>query len=230
MSCFCVDVTQLNSPSEENALGPADLVQAMEYLERVGLNTGNAGNVSCRAGGNRYLITPSGVAPSALTAESIVRMPQHGMGGAGNLKPSTEFPMHSAIYQARPEVRAIVHTHSAYATALACKRESIPAFHYMIAVAGGDSIRCAPYATFGTKELSEHAVATLSGRTACLLANHGVLALSSDPLAAAKLALEVEQLAKQYCIALQCGEPEILNKKQMQEVLEKFEHYGQRIE
>ena len=218
---------QLNSPSEENASGPAALVRAMEYLERVGLNTGSAGNASCRAGGDRYLITPSGVAPSALTAESIVRMPQHGM---GNLKPSTEFPMHSAIYQARPEVRAIVHTHSAYATALACKRKSIPAFHYMIAVAGGDSIRCAPYATFGTNELSEHAVAALSGRTACLLANHGLLALSSDPLAAANLALEVEQLAKQYCIALQCGDAEILNKKQMQEVLEKFKHYGQQIE
>ncbi len=216
-----------NSPSAECVSNPADLVQVMQYLERVGLNTGSAGNASYRAGGHSYLITPSGVAPSALTAESIIRMPHHRASEAGIPKPSSESPMHSAIYAARPDVRAIVHTHSSYATALACRRKSIPAFHYMVAVAGGDSIRCAPYATFGTKELSAHAVAALNGRTACLLANHGVLALSSDPLTAAKLALEVEQLAKQYCIALQCGEPKILNKEQMQEVLEKFEHYGQ---
>ena len=100
----------------------------------------------------------------------------------------------------------------------------------MVAVAGGDSIRCAPYATFGTQELSELAVAALTDRKACLLANHGVLALGADPLAAARLALEIEQLAKQYCLAIQCGEPAILNKEQMQEVLEKFKCYGQRIE
>ncbi len=221
---------QTNTASVKNALNPTDLVRAMQYLERVGLNTGSAGNASCRLRGDRYLITPSGIAPSSLSAESIVRMPHHGAGDAGTPKPSSESPMHSAIYVARPEVRAIVHTHSTYATALACRRKSIPAFHYMIAVAGGDSIRCAPYATFGTEELSQHAVAALSGRSACLLANHGVLALGGDPLAAARLALEVEQLAKQYCVTLQSGEPEILNKKQMQEVLEKFEHYGQRIE
>jgi L-fuculose-phosphate aldolase len=216
-------------PTIEHALGPVDLVQAMQFLNVVGLNTGSAGNVSCRVGNQKYLITPSGVESAELTPESIVRMPQSAADSASDLKPSSEAGMHADIYAKRPEVYAIAHTHSPYATALACTRKPIPAFHYMVAIAGGDSIRCAPYATFGSKELSDNAVCALHGRNACLLANHGVLALGADPLSAAKLALEIEQLAKQYCIAMQCGEPVILDEAQMIEVLEKFKSYGQRV-
>lgn len=219
-----------NIPSSERALGPADLVQAMQYLSTVGLNTGSAGNASCRTGRQNFLITPSGVEPTALSTELIVRMPPSAASVASELKPSSEALMHSDIYAARDDVRAIIHTHSPYATALACIRKPIPAFHYMVAISGGDSIRCAPYATFGSKELSNNAVAALVGRKACLLANHGVIAVGADPLAAAKLALEIEQLAKQYCIAIQSGEPVLLDKAQMIEVLEKFKSYGQRIE
>lgn len=214
----------------QRPLGPTDLVQAMQYLHSVGLNTGSAGNASCRASGQKYLITPSGIEPTALSSDSIVRMPPSAASATSGLKPSSEAGMHEAIYVARPDIRAIVHTHSPYATALACTRKPIPAFHYMVAIAGGDSIRCAPYATFGSKELSDYAVVALRGRKACLLANHGVLALGADPLAAAMLALEVEQLAKQYCIAVQCGEPVLLDEAQMIEVLEKFKTYGQRSE
>lgn len=211
-------------------LGPKDLVHVMQRLHTLGLNTGSAGNASCRLSAKKYLITPSGIDPSALTPDSIVRMPASGAGIVGGLKPSSEASMHGAIYAARSDVGAIVHTHSPYATALACIRQSVPAFHYMVAVAGGDSIRCAPYATFGSKELSENAIVALRERKACLLANHGVLALGADPLAAAMLALEVEQLSRQYCIALQSGEPVLLDKTQMKEVLEKFKTYGQSSE
>jgi len=222
-------MTSNERSTQQHALGPTQLIRTMQYLDSVGLNTGSAGNASCRVGGPNYLITPSGVEPRALTPESVVRMPQTEASEIASLKPSSESRMHSDIYTARPDVCAIVHTHSTYATALACTHQAIPAFHYMVAIAGGDSIRCAPYATFGTQELSELAVAALSGRKACLLANHGVIALGADPLAAAKLALEIEHLAKQYCIAIQSGEPVILDKVQMQEVLEKFKSYGQRI-
>ncbi len=192
------------------------------------MNTGSAGNASCRSGAGRYWITPSAIAPASLTADSIVAMPIGGEAKVTTPDPSSEWRMHHDIYVARPNIGAIVHTHSCYATALACIQKPIPAFHYMVAVAGGDSIRCAPYATFGTQELSDHAVAALRGRKACLLANHGVLALGANPMGAAKLALEVEQLAKQYCIAVQSGDPVILGAEQMRDVLESFETYGKR--
>ncbi len=216
--------------STERPLGPTDIVEVMQYLYTVGLNTGCAGNASCRVGRQKYLITPSGVEPTVLSPELIVRMPPSDATAVSGLEPSSEAGMHGAIYAARPDVSAIVHTHSPYATALACLRKPIPAFHYMVAVAGGDSIRCAPYATFGSKELSDNAVEALRDRNACLLANHGVLALGADPLAAAMMAREVEQLAMQYCIAAQSGEPVLLDEVQMKEVLEKFKTYGHRSE
>ncbi|MFT4580727.1 MAG: L-fuculose-phosphate aldolase [Gammaproteobacteria bacterium] len=206
------------------------LVETMYYLESVGLNRGKAGNASRRCATRHYQITPSGIAPRDLTSASMVVLSlDHKPDPAGAI-PSSEWRMHQDIYLARPDVGAIVHTHSNYATALACVGRSIPAFHYMVAVAGGDSIRCAPYATFGTQALSDHAVRALENRQACLLANHGVVALGANPLSAAKLALEVEQLARQYCIALQLGEPVILSDEQMCEVMEKFKTYGQRVE
>jgi L-fuculose-phosphate aldolase len=214
--------------SVEPSAGAAELVEVMQYLERVGLNTGSAGNASCRGVAQQYWITPSGVVPTTLTSASIVAMPLGGAVASTTRSPSSEWRMHHDIYMARPDIGAIVHTHSCYATALACIRKPIPAFHYMVAIAGGDSIRCAPYATFGTQQLSDYAVSALSGRTACLLANHGVLALGPSPLDAAKLALEVEQLAKQYCIAIRSGDPVTLGDDQMRDVLGKFASYGQR--
>src|SRR5205807_2815823 len=141
--------------------------------------------------------------------------------------PSSEWRFHRDILSARPEASAIVHTHAMFATTLACLGREIPAFHYMVAVAGGDSIRCAPYATFGTEELSRHAVRALEGRKACLLANHGMIAIGDTLKAALALAVEVESLAAMYWRALQVGAPNLLDADEMARVLEKFRTYGQ---
>lgn len=145
----------------------------------------------------------------------------------GGLEPSSEWRMHAAIYAAHPEADAIVHCHSRHATALACCGRGIPAFHYMVAVAGGDSIRCAPYALFGSEELAQHAVAALDGRRACLLGNHGQIATGATLEAALSLAIEVEELAAQYLLALMAGEPRCLNEREMRAVTERFAGYGQ---
>ena len=143
----------------------------------------------------------------------------------GGRTPSSEWRFHRDIYAARPEVMAIVHTHSMFATTLACLDRGIPAFHYMIAVAGGSEIRCAPYATFGTQELSDHAVRALEGRKACLLSHHGIIALGESLAQALALAVEVETLAEMYWRALQIGEPRLLDEEEMREVLTKFAAY-----
>jgi L-fuculose-phosphate aldolase len=144
----------------------------------------------------------------------------------GRRKPSSEWRFHRDILLARPDAGAIVHTHSRYATALACTGQGIPAFHYMVAVAGGSDIRCAPYATFGTQSLSDHAIKALEGRRACLLANHGVITLGADAETALSLASEVENLAAQYCTALSAGALSLLAQSEMASVLEKFKTYG----
>ena len=145
----------------------------------------------------------------------------------GHRRPSSEWRFHRDIYLARSDAGAIVHTHSKHATALACTGQGIPAFHYMVAVAGGIDIRCAPYHTFGTQQLSDAAVTAIDGRKACLLANHGVIALGADLRAALALAGEVENLAAQYCAALALGNVRVLEEEQMRRVLEKFRTYGQ---
>jgi L-fuculose-phosphate aldolase len=152
-----------------------------------------------------------------------------GEGGAAQRQASSEWRFHLDIYHAYPEVGAIVHTHSLFATALACARRSIPDFHYMVAVAGGPDIRCAPYATFGTEDLSKNAVAALDGRKACLLANHGQIATGADLDAALGLARQVEALAAQYLHCLQAGGPELLGAAEMTRVLEKFKTYGKNL-
>jgi L-fuculose-phosphate aldolase len=146
---------------------------------------------------------------------------------SGSRLPSSEWRMHLGIYAARPEVQVILHCHSPHAAALSSLRQGIPAFHFLVAVAGGSDIRCAPYATFGTQELAQHAVEALRDRTACLLANHGMLALAPTLDRALRLALEVENLARQYTIALSAGQPVILDEREMAVVLEKFKTYGQ---
>ncbi len=199
------------------------LIETARRMNALGINQGTSGNLSARIKGG-LLVTPSGVAYDALKPTDIVEMALDGSWCCESpaRRPSSEWRFHRDILAARPEFGALVHCHSRYATTLACHRRDIPAFHYMVAVAGGESIRCAPYATFGTAKLSAHAVAALAGRSACLLANHGQIAAGAGLAAALALAVEVEALAAQYCQALQIGRPKLLTKAEMARVLKKF--------
>lgn len=207
-----------------------EIVAAARRMNGLGINQGASGNVSARFG-RGFLITPSALAYEAMGAADIVTISAAGEASGGRA-PSSEWRIHRDIYAARPDAGAVVHTHSIHATALACLGRAIPAFHYMVAAAGGDSIRCAPYAVFGSQALSDAALVALAERRACLLANHGAIALGADLEAALALAVEVETLAAQYLAALGAGAPTILAKKQMAEVLARFERYraGQPVE
>lgn len=200
------------------------LLAISRKLVEYGLNRGTSGNASVRDG-DGFLVTPSGVAVEAMTPHDMVWMDFDG-NAQGSRTPSSEWRFHRDILQARPEVGAVIHTHAMFATTLSCLRRDIPAFHYMIAVAGGDTIRCAPYALFGSQALSDAALAALKDRRACLLANHGMIAVGRDLERALALSVEVETLCEQYCRALQIGEPALLDAVQMAEVLEQFKDYG----
>ena len=198
-------------------------------MNAAGINRGKAGNVSVRLrrdGFDGFLVTPTGLPYAQLVPADIAAMTLDGE-AAGPRLPSSEWRFHRDIYRSRADAGAIVHTHSPFATSLACLARGIPAFHYMVAVAGGADIRCAPYATFGTQALSDHAVAALEGRRACLLAQHGVIALGSSLERALALAVEVETLAEMYWRALQIGEPVTLPDDEMRVVIAKFATYGQ---
>jgi L-fuculose-phosphate aldolase len=202
------------------------IVSAAKRLAELGMNPGKAGNVSARVEAG-FLITPSGKSYSHLGAEDLVRVDADGRlpePGA----PSTEWRLHRDLYARRAEAKAIVHTHSPYATTLACLRRAIPAFHYEVAFAGGRDIRCSGYATFGTQELSDLALGALEGRRACLMANHGVVAFGADVESATALAEKVEALAQLYWQAIQSGEPVLLDDAEMARVVEKFATYGRR--
>ncbi|MBI5901181.1 MAG: class II aldolase/adducin family protein [Rhodocyclales bacterium] len=190
-----------------------------------GINRGSAGNVSARCDGG-FLITPTGMAYDACSPGDMVMV---GMDGAANgrRKPSSEWRFHRDIYLARPEAGAVVHTHSPFATALACQEQGIPAFHYMVARFGGDDLRCAAYATFGTQELSDALVIALHERNACLMAHHGMVVFGRDCDHALALAVELETLCEQYWRVLQLGAPRLLDAAEMQRVLAKFATYGQ---
>ena len=202
------------------------VVSACRELTRRGLTHGTSGNVSVRCGARRFFVSPSGMDYEVLQADDVPLMDLNGR-WFGRCRPSSEWRFHRDILESRPDVGAIVHTHSPRATALACTGRGIPAFHYMIAVAGGRDIRCAPYCTFGTQELSDAALIALKDRKACLLANHGVIATSADLASALALAGEVENLALQYSAALTLGEVRILDDAEMSRVIEKFRTYGQ---
>lgn len=193
-----------------------------------GLSVGRSGNLSVRFG-EHCLVTPSGVDYQQLSPADMVLIDLDGNTVAGALQPSSEWHFHCGLYRARADVHAVVHAHPTYCTSLACSRRHIPAFHYMVAVAGGKDIPLAPYALFGTEELSGHVLKALQERQACLLANHGMIAVGRDLPAAFNLALEVETLAQQYCEVLKLGEPCLLNDAQMDAVLAKFSGYGQRV-
>lgn len=193
-------------------------------MNALGINQGASGNVSTRSE-NGFLITPSGLDYDRLRPEDIVDVQMDGT-YTGSLKPSSEWLFHRDIYLAKPDVNAVIHTHSKFATTLACLRRDLPPFHYMIAVCGGKNVRCAPYATFGTQTLSDVALSALQDRHACLLANHGMIVTGPTLEKALKIAQELELLCEQYLTALQVGEPYILNDAEMDEVLEKFKTYG----
>jgi L-fuculose-phosphate aldolase len=200
------------------------LIEHARKLTSSGLTRNTSGNLSHRVAGG-FLVTPSGMDYDRLEPDDIVFVDFAGQ-ARGRRLPSSEWHFHRAILAARAEVSVVLHAHSPFATSIACLREGIPAFHYMVAVAGGIDIRCAPYATFGTAELSRHALAALEDRKACLLANHGLIALGQDFTAAHKLAVEVETLAEMYWRTRQIGQPIILDAAEMAVVLEKFRSYG----
>ncbi|NDY92928.1 class II aldolase [Ideonella sp. TBM-1] len=205
------------------------LIAHARRLGPSGLSAGTSGNLSLRwtrAGTPGLLITPSGVDYAALQPEHLAFMRLEDGRWGGPLKPSSEWRFHLDILRARPEVQAIVHAHPTHATALAVQRRPLPAFHYMVAQAGGRDIRCADYATYGTAELSANALAALQDRHACLLANHGLIATGARLEAAFHLALEVEALARQYLLALATGTPVILPDDEMDRILVAFRHYG----
>ena len=201
------------------------VIATCRALVQRGLAYGTSGNVSVRRDERRFFVSPTGMPYDALEPDDIPLMDADGR-WFGRRRPSSEWRFHRDVFTSRTDVAAIVHTHSPKATSLACTGRGIPAFHYMVAVAGGSDIRCAPYYTFGTQELSDAAVAALEGRKACLLANHGVIAVGADLPAAVALAGEVENLAAQYCTALALGEVRILNEIEMRRVIEKFRTYG----
>lgn len=202
------------------------LIATCREMNNTGINQGTSGNASVRCGADRLLITPSGLDYQAMTPDDIVELDTTGRVLGGIRRPSSEWHFHAAILKTRPEISAVVHTHSPHATALSCLRRGIPAFHYMVAVGGGHDIRCADYATFGTEALAQNAVCALDGRHACLLANHGLIALGSSLDQALARAVEVEALARQYLLASQAGTPVILDADEMDRVIEKFKGYG----
>jgi L-fuculose-phosphate aldolase len=200
------------------------IIDACLRMNALGINQGTSGNISLRHDAG-MLVTPTSVPYEAMQPEQIVFM---GFDGSFDLsqRPSSEWRFHLDILKARPEVNAVVHAHPPYATTLAIMGREIPAVHYMVAVAGGDSIRCAPYATFGTEELSRHAVSALKDRFACLLAHHGMIAIGRSLSKAMWLAVEVETLARQYHGCLQIGTPPLLSKAEIDNVLSRMAGYG----
>jgi L-fuculose-phosphate aldolase len=203
-----------------------DLVKTAREMNRSGLNQGTSGNLSLRDG-DGLLITPSGLDYEAMGPEHLVRLDREGRVLEGR-KPSSEWRIHRDIYASRPDAAAILHAHPVHCMALACLNRPIPAFHYMVAVAGGHDIRCAPYATFGTQALSDHVLTGLEGRRACLMANHGLVCLAEDAAGALALAIEIELLAQAYLQCLAVGEPRLLSREEMARVLDKFQDYGYR--
>ena len=211
------------------------LLKTSQKLAELGLNKGTSGNCSVRSG-DGFLVTPSGMAVEDMTPASMVQMRFDGsfelQVESNAKKPSSEWRFHRDILRpntlsSRPEINTVIHTHSMFATTLACLHKDIPPFHYMIAVAGGDTIRCAPYALFGSQALSNNALVALTDRKACLLANHGMIALGRDLEDALAVTVEVENLCEQYWRILQLDDnPPLLSEAEMCEVFQQFKGYG----
>lgn len=230
----------------------AALIDHARAMNAAGINVGKAGNLSLRwprSAADGFLITPSALSYDLLEPDDIVWLPLSGGSGLeaagvddagvdaarrdaaeGRRKPSSEWRLHRDILAARPQAGTVLHLHGPESATLACsarvQRDGVPAFHYMIAVAGGSDLRCAPYALFGTQALSDGALAALEGRRACLLANHGLVVVAADPAAALALAIDIEGLCGQYRRLLALGDPVLLNAKQMDDVIDAFKGYG----
>lgn len=200
------------------------LLTTAKEMSAAGITPGTSGNLSQREG-DGFWVTPSGVDYRQMTREQLVFMNMDG-NWQGDWRPTSEWRFHLDALRARPDIGGLCHVHSPNATALACQRQGIPAFHYVVALAGGHDIRCAEYAIFGSQQLSDNMLAALQGRRACLLANHGMVALGDDVAAAYRLAIEVEALAEQYLLARQSGEPVLLSSNEMRAVVEAFQTYG----
>jgi len=206
----------------------AAIVGAAQEMERLGLNHGSAGNLSLRVG-DAALVTPSGVPSRELSPEAIARMPLAGEGTfEGPLPPSSEWRFHLDIYRARPDVNAIVHMHSPYATTIATLRRDIPAVHYMIAAFGGPTVRCVDYAPYGTAELSQLVVAGLKDRDGVLLANHGAIVTGANMRRTMWRAVELEALAQVFYLGALAGEPVVLSDEEIMRTVERFKTYGTR--
>lgn len=208
-----------------------EIVASARRMNALGINQGTSGNLSARMralGGDRMIITPSATPYEGMGPDDLASMPLEGERGAwtGPLKPSTEWRFHLDILRGRPEAGAVVHTHAPCCTALAMLRRGIPAVHYMVAAFGGDDVRCAPYAGFGTAELAAHTLRALEGRNACLLANHGMVVVGPNLARAMWLAVELETLAKQYCLSLQMGDPVLLTDQEVADAVRSFSNYG----
>ena len=200
------------------------VAEVYRALGRAGMNAGSSGNVSLRTR-HGMVITPSGCSADTITNADPVKMTLGGE-ARGARPPSSEWFMHAAIYRAYTYAQAIVHTHADACTALACLNENLPAFHYLVVQFGGDDVRCAPYVTFGTPALAEVAVAALVDRTACLLANHGMIVTGADADAALTAALTLESLARQYLLARAAGKVRLLTAAEMRAARERFKTYG----
>jgi L-fuculose-phosphate aldolase len=205
----------------------AEMVRIANRLDQQGLNRGTSGNLSARYK-DGMLITPSGMGAEGLTEDDIVFVNMDGT-SRGRWQPSSEWLFHRDILERRPEFGAVVHTHAIAATALACLRKDIPPIHYMIALMGGDNVRCAKYATFGTQELSNNALIALKDRKACLLANHGMIAAGENLDDAYRIAVEVETLSELYLRALQAGEPVLLKAQEFRDAQDRFAGYGKSV-
>jgi len=211
--------------STGNARGKRQsIIDACLRMNQLGINQGTSGNISVRHDAG-LLITPTSVPYETMRPEQIVYMELDGSHDPAQ-RPSSEWRFHLDILRARPDTNAVVHAHPPYATTLAIMGLEIPPIHYMIACAGGDTIRCAPYATFGTQELSQHAVSALEDRLACLLEHHGMIAVGTSLSKAMWLAVEVETLARQYHGCLQIGKPRLLPKAEIENVLGRMAGYG----
>lgn len=202
-----------------------ELVAAIRRLEALGLNRGTTGNISHRTEGG-FWITPTGIDAPQIGVDDWVWVGNDGS-SRGRWRPSSETPFHRAVYAARADLQAVVHCHSVHATAVACLRRDLPAFHYMVAIAGGDSVPCVSYHLFGSDELSAAVASAMAQRDACLLANHGLVASGRSLAQALKVALEIESLCEVYLKALAAGTPVELDARQMAQVIEKFRDYGQ---
>ena len=219
-----MDESSVTSSAGLELSARSQLVASVREMDRLGLNRGTSGNCSVRSK-RGLLITPSGVGGVNLSPDAVVEMNLRGETLSGG-EPSSEWRFHKDIMIAKPDINAIVHVHSSCATSLSCFRKDIPAFHYMVAVAGGNSIKCSSYALFGSQLLSDNVLLALVDRKACLMSNHGMIATGKDLNSALALAIEVESLCQQYLMALQVGQPVLLSEQEMRDVLKQFVGYG----